>query len=100
MKWTNEQKTVIDLRGCNILVSAAAGSGKTAVLIERIVSQVTDPVNPVNIDEFVIVTFTRLAAAQMKEKLQAALEIGGRPGKCAFAASGHASSCHTDFYNT
>ena len=38
MKWTNEQKTVIDLRGCNILVSAAAGSGKTAVLIERIVS--------------------------------------------------------------
>ena len=74
MKWTNEQKTVIDLRGCNILVSAAAGSGKTAVLIERIVSQVTDPVNPVNIDEFVIVTFTRLAAAQMKEKLQAALE--------------------------
>ena len=74
MKRTNEQKTVIDLRGCNILVSAAAGSGKTAVLIERIVSQVTDPVNPVNIDEFVIVTFTRLAAAQMKEKLQAALE--------------------------
>lgn len=74
MKWTNEQKTVIDLRGCNILVSAAAGSGKTAVLIERIVSQVTDLVNPVNIDEFVIVTFTRLAAAQMKEKLQAALE--------------------------
>ena len=74
MKWTNEQKTVIDLRGCNILVSAAAGSGKTAVLIERIVSQVTDPVNPANIDEFVIVTFTRLAAAQMKEKLQAALE--------------------------
>ena len=55
-------------------MSAAAGSGKTAVLIERIVSQVTDPVNPVNIDEFVIVTFTRLAAAQMKEKLQAALE--------------------------
>ena len=74
MKWTKEQKTVIDLRGCNILVSAAAGSGKTAVLIERIVSQVTDPVNPVNIDEFVIVTFTRLAAAQMKEKLQTALE--------------------------
>ena len=65
MKWTKEQKTVIDLRGCNILVSAAAGSGKTAVLIERIVSQVTDPVNPVNIDEFVIVTFTRRAAAQL-----------------------------------
>ncbi|MGN1205704.1 MAG: helicase-exonuclease AddAB subunit AddA [Eubacterium sp.] len=74
MEWTKEQKTVIDLRGCNILVSAAAGSGKTAVLIERIVSQVTDPVNPINLDEFVIVTFTRLAAAQMKEKLQAALE--------------------------
>ena len=70
MKWTEEQKQVIDLRGCNILVSAAAGSGKTAVLIERILAQVTDKEHPVNVDEFVIVTFTRLAAAQMKEKLQ------------------------------
>ena len=69
VKWTAEQQKVIDTRDRNLLVSAAAGSGKTAVLIERIVSQVTDPVNPVNIDEFVIVTFTRLAAAQMKEKL-------------------------------
>lgn len=69
MKWTEEQKQVIDLRGCNILVSAAAGSGKTAVLIERILAQVTDKEHPVNVDEFVIVTFTRLAAAQMKEKL-------------------------------
>ena len=74
MKWTEEQKQVIDLRGCNILVSAAAGSGKTAVLIERILAQVTDKEHPVNVDEFVIVTFTRLAAAQMKEKLQEALE--------------------------
>ena len=52
MKWTEEQKQVIDLRGCNILVSAAAGSGKTAVLIERILAQVTDKEHPVNVDEY------------------------------------------------
>ncbi len=74
MKWTKEQQQVIDLRDCNILVSAAAGSGKTAVLIERILSRILDPVNPVNVDEFLIVTFTKAAAAQMKERLVKALE--------------------------
>lgn len=74
MKWTKEQKQVIDLRNCNILVSAAAGSGKTAVLIERILSRIMDRDNPVNVDEFLIVTFTRAAASQMKERLQQALE--------------------------
>lgn len=74
MKWTKEQKQVIDLRNCNILVSAAAGSGKTAVLIERILSRIKDKQNPVNVDEFLIVTFTKAAAAQMKERLQQALE--------------------------
>lgn len=74
MKWTKEQKQVIDLRNCNILVSAAAGSGKTAVLIERILSRIMDSENPVNVDEFLIVTFTRAAASQMKERLQQALE--------------------------
>lgn len=74
MNWTKEQKQVIDLRNCNILVSAAAGSGKTAVLIERILSRILDEKNPVNVDEFLIVTFTKAAAAQMKERLQKALE--------------------------
>lgn len=74
MNWTKEQKQVIDLRDCDILVSAAAGSGKTAVLVERILSRILDRDNPVNIDEFLVVTFTRAAAAQMKERLQRALE--------------------------
>lgn len=74
MKWTKEQKQVIDLRKCSILVSAAAGSGKTAVLIERILSRILDREDPVNVDEFLIVTFTKAAAAQMKERLQKALE--------------------------
>lgn len=74
MNWTLDQKKVIDLRDCNILVSAAAGSGKTAVLIERIISRVLDQQNPVQVDEFLIVTFTRAAAAQMRERLQKALE--------------------------
>ncbi len=74
MQWTKEQKQVIDLRDCNILVSAAAGSGKTAVLVQRILSRILDPVNPVNVDEFLIVTFTKAAAAQMKERLVKALE--------------------------
>lgn len=74
MQWTQEQKQVIDARDCNILVSAAAGSGKTAVLIARIMSRIQDPVHPVNVDEFLIVTFTKAAAGQMKERLIQALE--------------------------
>ena len=61
-KWTDEQRQAIDLRNCSILVSAAAGSGKTAVLVERILQKVTDENNPVNIDSMVVVTFTKAAA--------------------------------------
>lgn len=74
MNWTREQRQVIDLRNCNILVSAAAGSGKTAVLIQRILSRIMDTKEPVDVDEFLIVTFTKAAAAQMKERLSQALE--------------------------
>ena len=74
MNWTREQRQVIDLRDCNILVSAAAGSGKTAVLIQRILSRIMDTREPVDVDEFLIVTFTKAAAAQMKERLTQALE--------------------------
>ena len=73
-KWTKEQQSVIDLRDCNILVSAAAGSGKTAVLVERIISRIMDRENPVDIDQFVIVTFTKAAAAEMREKIGKALD--------------------------
>ena len=72
--WTTEQQQVIDARGTNLLVSAAAGSGKTAVLVERILSRVTDPEHPVDIDRMLIVTFTRAAAAEMKERIARTLE--------------------------
>ena len=62
VKWTKEQQKVIDTKDCNLLVSAAAGSGKTAVLVERIIRMITDPKNPVDIDRLLIVTFTRAAA--------------------------------------
>ena len=71
--WTKEQQQVIDLRNQNLLVSAAAGSGKTAVLVERILAMVTDPVHPKDIDQLLVVTFTRAAAAEMKERISAAI---------------------------
>lgn len=74
MTWTTEQKKVIDLRGRNILVSAAAGSGKTAVLVERILSMTADSRRPMDIDRLLIVTFTRAAAGEMRERLRAAIE--------------------------
>ena len=74
MKWTDKQKQVIDTRDRNILVSAAAGSGKTAVLVERIISMITDESSGINVDELLVVTFTRAAAAEMKERLRERLE--------------------------
>ena len=59
MKWTPEQQKVIELRDRNILVSAAAGSGKTAVLVERILGKLTRKDHPIDIDQLLIVTFTR-----------------------------------------
>ena len=73
-KWTPAQKSAIDTRNCNVLVSAAAGSGKTAVLVERIISMITDPDKNIDIDRLVVVTFTKAAAAQMKDKIRKALD--------------------------
>lgn len=73
MNWTEDQKKVIDIRDCNLLVSAAAGSGKTAVLVERILQMVMDKENPVDVDSLLVVTFTNAAAAQMREKISQAL---------------------------
>lgn len=74
MQWTSEQQKVIDLRDRDILVSAAAGSGKTAVLVERIIKRVTDQENPVDIDRLLVVTFTKAAAAEMRERIGAAID--------------------------
>ncbi len=74
VQWTEEQEKVIRLGGRNILVSAAAGSGKTAVLVERILTMMTRKENPVDIDRLLIVTFTRAAAGEMRERLSAAVE--------------------------
>ena len=74
VKWTKEQSLVINQRHTNILASAAAGSGKTAVLVEHIIGMVTDPVHPVDIDHLLVVTFTRAAAGEMKDRIGRALE--------------------------
>jgi len=71
--FTKEQQETIDARNASILVSAAAGSGKTAVLVERIIQMVKDPVHPVDIDRLLVVTFTSAAAAQMRERISQAL---------------------------
>ena len=63
VKWTEQQQKVIDLRNRNILVSAAAGSGKTAVLVERIIQKITDEQSPVDVDRLLIVTFTEARSA-------------------------------------
>lgn len=72
MTWTESQKKVIDRRERNILVSAAAGSGKTAVLVERIIQKITQ--DKVDIDKLLIVTFTNAAAAEMRERIRDAIE--------------------------
>ena len=74
MQFTREQQKVIDLRNKNILVSAAAGSGKTAVLVERILGLIMDEENPVDIDRLLIVTFTNAAASEMRERIGTAIE--------------------------
>lgn len=72
--FTEEQQKVIDLRRCNTLVSAAAGSGKTAVLVERIITMLTKDVPPVDVDRLLIVTYTEAAASEMKERVSLAIE--------------------------
>ena len=73
-QWTTDQQKVIDIREQNMLVSAAAGSGKTAVLVERIIQRVLDEKHPIEIDRIVVVTFTKAAAAEMRERILAAIQ--------------------------
>lgn len=72
--WTQNQQNAISARGGSLLVSAAAGSGKTAVLVERVIKRITDPISPVDADRLLVVTFTRAAAAEMKERIAARLD--------------------------
>ena len=72
--WTEKQEQVITSRNRNLLVSAAAGSGKTAVLVERIVRMITEGEKPLDIDQLLVMTFTNAAAAEMRERVAAAIE--------------------------
>ena len=67
--WTDAQKNAIESRNGTVLVSAAAGSGKTAVLVERVIQRVTDSEAPVDIEKLLIVTFTKAAATEMKDRI-------------------------------
>ncbi|MGI5824549.1 MAG: helicase-exonuclease AddAB subunit AddA [Bacillota bacterium] len=82
VNWTAEQNDAINLRGDNILVAAGAGSGKTTVLIERIIRRLLDEDNPVDVDKLLVVTYTNAAAAEMKHRLAVALHkaVNDRPG--------------------
>lgn len=71
--WTKDQQNAIDARGGTILVSAAAGSGKTAVLVERVTQRIIDRENPCDVDKILMVTFTRAAAAEMRERISTSL---------------------------
>lgn len=73
MRFTKEQQDVINTRNRNLLVSAAAGSGKTAVLVERIIQMITDSRDPIPVSEMLVVTFTNAAAAEMRERIGTAI---------------------------
>ena len=74
VNWTKEQEAAIYTEGSDVLVAAAAGSGKTAVLVERIIQKLLDKDNPVDIDSLLVVTFTNAAAQEMRNRVGAALE--------------------------
>ena len=71
MNWTKEQKDAISKKNSNILVAAAAGSGKTAVLVERIIRKIVD--DGIDIDKLLVVTFTSAAASEMRERILEAI---------------------------
>lgn len=73
VNWTTDQRHAIECRKGSVLVGAAAGSGKTAVLVERVIRRLTDKDNPCSAEDLLIVTFTRAATAQMREKIGAAI---------------------------
>ena len=102
MAWTKEQQAAIDSRGQTLLLSAAAGSGKTAVLVERIIQRLLSADDPVDITSLLVVTFTKAAAAEMRERVASALmkaaasagpEVAER--QLALLPSAHISTLHS-----
>jgi len=87
LRFTPEQRQVIEARSCTTLVSAAAGSGKTAVLVQRIIEKLTDPDTPQDINRLLVVTYTNAAAAEMRER------IGLRLNEC-LATEEYAGNTH------
>ena len=87
LRFTPEQRQVIEVRGCSTLVSAAAGSGKTAVLVQRIIEKLTDQETPQDINRLLVVTYTNAAAAEMRER------IGKRLNEC-LATEEYAGNTH------
>ena len=87
-EWTAEQQKAIDLTGGGILVSAAAGSGKTAVLVERIITRITKAEAPVPADKLLVATFTNAAAAEMRSRVDLRLRelLAEKPGDAFIAA--------------
>ncbi|MDE6091913.1 MAG: UvrD-helicase domain-containing protein, partial [Ruminococcus sp.] len=69
MSWTKQQENAINARNSSIIVSAAAGSGKTAVLTERLIQLIANPESKVRADRIIVVTFTNDAAAELKKRL-------------------------------
>ena len=69
--WTPSQRDAIEARGGTLLVSAAAGSGKTAVLVQRVMERLTDEQHPTDADRLLVVTFTKAAAAEMRDRIAA-----------------------------
>ncbi len=82
-RWTPEQRHAIEARGSDILVSAGAGSGKTSVLVERVIRRLMDPERPIDVDRILVVTFTESAAAEMRERIRLALldQERGQPAR-------------------
>ena len=77
--WTDEQIRFFEQKNSYLLVASAAGFGKTAVMVERIIRRVLDEDNPMDIDRIVVVTFTKAAATQMRERIGAASAVSFSP---------------------
>ena len=102
--WTPSQRDAIEARGGTLLVSAAAGSGKTAVLVQRVMERLTDEQHPTDADRLLVVTFTKAAAAEMRDRIAAQFPVCWKRTHIMFAYSanrfywrGHRSAPYTVF---
>ena len=100
IRLTPAQQAAVENRGGALLVSAAAGSGKTKVLVDRLLSYVEDENDPANIDEFLIITYTKAAASELRGKISAELSrrLAANPFESAPAAPAYENPSGADFY--